>query len=237
KVIYARRQQVIAGEDIHDATIAMIEEQVARAVTERLDSEFAEEWDLPALLVDLQTFYPTRLDVATLETYDDRDDVVALVQEEAVTLYTQKCEDFAGGLEMAKEIERDVMLQILDQRWRDHLSDMDYLRDGIHLRQVAQQDPLTAWQKEGYLMFEHLLEAVDSDFVRYITHVETMVEEEPTIDAGLERAITNAVEIAPGAVDLPGHAAPVKKEGEKIGRNEPCWCGSGRKFKQCHGRP
>ena len=239
KVIYARRQQVIAGEDIHDATIAMIEEQVTRAVTERLDSEFAEEWDLPALLVDLQTFYPTQLDVATLETYDDRDDVVALVVDEAVTLYAQKCEGFAGGLEMAKEIERDVMLQILDQRWRDHLSDMDYLRDGIHLRQVAQQDPLTAWQKEGYLMFEHLLAAVDSDFVRYITHVEAMVEEEATVDAGLERAITNAVEIAPGAVDLPGHgaAAPVKKEGEKIGRNEPCWCGSGRKFKQCHGRP
>ncbi len=239
KVIYARRQQVIAGEDIHDATIAMIEEQVTRAVTERLDSEFAEEWDLPALLVDLQTFYPTQLDVATLETYDDRDDVVALVVDEAVTLYAQKCEGFAGGLEMAKEIERDVMLQILDQRWRDHLSDMDYLRDGIHLRQVAQQDPLTAWQKEGYLMFEHLLAAVDSDFVRYITHVEAMVEEEATVDAGLERAITNAVEIAPGAVDLPGHGAPapVKKEGEKIGRNEPCWCGSGRKFKQCHGRP
>ncbi|MDE3082025.1 MAG: preprotein translocase subunit SecA [Acidobacteriota bacterium] len=239
KVIYARRQQVIAGEDIHDATIAMIEEQVTRAVTERLDSEFAEEWDLPALLVDLQTFYPTRLDVTTLETYDDRDDVVALVVDEAVTLYAQKCEAFAGGLEMAKEIERDVMLQILDQRWRDHLSDMDYLRDGIHLRQVAQQDPLTAWQKEGYLMFEHLLEAVDSDFVRYITHVEAVVEEEATVDAGLERAITNAVEIAPGAVDLPGHGAatPVKKEGEKIGRNEPCWCGSGRKFKQCHGRP
>ena len=239
KVIYARRQQVIAGEDIHDATIAMIEEQVTRAVTERLDSEYAEEWDLTALLVDLQTYYPTRLDVATLETYDDRDDVVALVVDEAVNLYTQKCEAFAGGLEMAKEIERDVMLQILDQRWRDHLSDMDYLRDGIHLRQVAQQDPLTAWQKEGYLMFEHLLAAVDSDFVRYITHVEAVVEEEATVDAGLERAITNAVEIAPGAVDLPGHgaAAPVKREGEKIGRNEPCWCGSGRKFKQCHGRP
>ncbi len=238
KVIYARRQQVISGEDIHDATIAMIEEQVTRAVTTRLDSEFAEEWDLPALLVDLQTFYPTRLDVATLDTYEDRDDVVALVVDEAVSLYAQKCEDFDGGMETAKEIERDVMLQILDQRWRDHLSDMDYLRDGIHLRQVAQQDPLTAWQKEGYLMFEHLLEAVDSDYVRYITHVEAMVEEPASVDAGLERAITNAIEIAPGAVDLPAHAtAPAKKEGDKIGRNEPCWCGSGRKFKQCHGRP
>jgi preprotein translocase subunit SecA len=239
KVIYARRQQVISGEDIHDATIAMIEEQVGGVVSARLESEFSEEWDLPALLVDLQTFYPTQLDLATLETYEDRDDVIALVVDEAVTLYTQKCDAYEGGLEMAKEIERDVMLQILDQRWRDHLSDMDYLRDGIHLRQVAQQDPLTAWQKEGYLMFEHLLEAVNSDFVRYITHVEAVVEEPETVDAGLERAITNAIEIAPGAVDLPEHTtkAPAKKEGDKIGRNEPCWCGSGRKFKQCHGRP
>ena len=75
------------------------------------------------------------------------------------------------------------MLQILDQRWRDHLSDMDYLRDGIHLRQVAQQDPLTAWQKEGYLMFEHLLEAVDADYVRYITHVEATAAVEAEADA------------------------------------------------------
>ena len=95
------------------------------------------------------------------------------------------------------------MLQILDQRWREHLSDMDYLRDGIHLRQVAQQDPLTAWQKEGYLMFEHLLESVDIDYVRYITHVEATALEEAEADAdaadeGLEGALTNVEPARPG---------------------------------------
>jgi preprotein translocase subunit SecA len=135
------------------------------------------------------------------------------------------------------------MLQILDQRWREHLSDMDYLRDGIHLRQVAQVDPLTAWQKEGYVMYEHLLDAVDNDFVRYITHVEAVAEpDEEEADEGLERATTNANQVAPGAAELPAHGTasrskPLPKEGDKIGRNEPCWCGSGRKFKQCHGRP
>ncbi|HVA53643.1 MAG TPA: preprotein translocase subunit SecA [Acidimicrobiales bacterium] len=245
KVIYGRRQQVIDGEDIHDATIEMIEERLTQAVDAQLGTGFVEEWDLNALVLELQSYFPTELNVETLSAYDDVDDVIALVVDEAVGQYEKKSENFPGGLDTAKEIERDVMLQILDQRWRDHLSDMDYLRDGIHLRQVAQQDPLTAWQKEGFLMFEHLLDAVDVDYVRYITHVEAS---EPVTagdeDEGLEGAQTNAVAVAPGATELPAHVtAPAtevraaKKHTEKIGRNDPCWCGSKRKFKQCHGRP
>ena len=139
------------------------------------------------------------------------DEVAGLVIDEAVAQYEKKSEDYPGGLDTAKEIERDVMLQILDQRWRDHLSEMDYLRDGIHLRQVAQQDPLTAWQKEGYLMFEHLLEAVDIDYVRYITHVEAAPapSEVTDDDQGLEGALTNANQVAPGATELPAHASPL----------------------------
>jgi len=239
KVVYGRRQQVIDGEDIHDATIVMIEQCLTDVVEASLGGEFSEEWDLSGLITELANYYPTSLTVDALSVYDDSEDIVALVVEDAVALYEQKCANYPGGMDMAKEIERDVMLQILDQRWRDHLSDMDYLRDGIHLRQVAQQDPLTAWQKEGYTMFEHLLEAVDLDFVRYITHVEA-VENEPEADEGLENAVTNVNQVAPGATELPAHGAskkPAPKEGDKIGRNEPCWCGSGRKFKQCHGRP
>jgi preprotein translocase subunit SecA len=242
KVIYKRRQQVIDGEDIHDATIELIEDSITEAVHDQLEAQFNEEWDLNALLLELQSFYPTEITLDTLSAYSNADDVAGLVVDEAVGLYEKKSENFEGGLDTAKEIERDVMLQILDQRWRDHLSDMDYLRDGIHLRQVAQQDPLTAWQKEGYLMFEHLLEAVDLDYVRYITHVEATVEPAASTndDDGLERAVTNANEVAPGATELPVHEVPKKlnpKERDKIGRNDPCWCGTGRKFKQCHGRP
>ncbi len=243
KVIYARRQQVIDGEDIHDSTIEMIERQIAAVVETYLESEFPEAWDLNALLVDLPTYYPTTITMSDLESYTDRDEAVEAIVADALTEYEAKCEAYPGGLDTAKEIERDVMLQILDQRWRDHLSDMDYLRDGIHLRQVAQQDPLTAWQKEGYVMFEHLLDAVETDFVRYVTHVEaTAPEEEASLqDDGLERAVTNVAEVAPGAVELPSHAgtasATATKPNEKLGRNQPCWCGSGRKFKQCHGRP
>jgi preprotein translocase subunit SecA len=239
KVVYGRRQQVIDGDDIHDATVLMIEQCLTDLVGASLGGEFSEEWDLNGLITELLNYYPTRLTVEALDAYEDREDIVALVVEDALDQYQLKCENYPGGMEMAREIERDVMLQILDQRWRDHLSDMDYLRDGIHLRQVAQQDPLTAWQKEGYTMFEHMLGAVDLDFVRYITHVEA-VENEPEADEGLENAVTNVDQVAPGATELPAHGAPNKpapKEGDKIGRNDPCWCGSGRKFKQCHGRP
>ncbi|MEO9181300.1 MAG: preprotein translocase subunit SecA [Acidimicrobiales bacterium] len=241
KVIYGRRQQVLDGEDMHDATIAMIEETLTQVVDAQLDGEFSESWDIGALSTELVSYYPTKLSVEDLTEYEERDDIVGIVIDEALSLYEKKSEEFPGGLDTAKEIERDVMLQILDQRWRDHLSDMDHLRDGIHLRQVAQQDPLTAWQREGYLLFEKLLANVDADFVRYITHVEALAPEEPsTVDEGLEKAITNAEAIAPDATELPAHGAVKKalpKEGDKIGRNEPCWCGSGRKYKQCHGRP
>jgi preprotein translocase subunit SecA len=247
KVIYKRRQQVIEGEDIHDATIELIEERIADAVASHVGSGFHEEWDMNALVLDLQSFYPTDQTVDSLSVYTDPEEIGALVIDEAVGKYEKKAENFPGGLDTAKEIERDVMLQILDQRWRDHLSDMDYLRDGIHLRQTAQQDPLNAWQKEGYQMFEHLLDAVDIDYVRYITHVEaTAAIEETAADDGLEGALTNANEVAPGATELPAHgnAAPSAPKAstagaphEKLGRNDPCWCGSKRKFKQCHGRP
>jgi preprotein translocase subunit SecA len=246
KVIYGRRQQVIDGEDIHDATIEMIEERLAQAIDERLEAQFAEEWDINALMMELQNYYPTRLTADALDVYEDREEIVALAVDDALSLYEEKCENYPGGIDMAKEIERDVMLQLLDQRWREHLSDMDYLRDGIHWRQVAQQDPLSAWQKEGYIMFEHLLNEVDKDFVRYITHVEATEPalEESNSDEGLENAVTNAEVVAPGATELVAHDAPkaiatkqLKTERDKIGRNDPCWCGSGRKFKQCHGRP
>ncbi|MGA7835516.1 MAG: preprotein translocase subunit SecA [Acidimicrobiales bacterium] len=247
KVIYKRRQQVIDGEDIHDATLELIEERLTQVAVDHLGVGFAEDWDFNALLHDLQSYYPTELGLETLTSYSDADEIAALVIDEAIGKYEKKSENYPGGLDTAKDIERDVMLQILDQRWREHLSDMDYLRDGIHLRQVAQQDPLTAWQKEGYLMFEHLLESVDIDYVRYVTHVEATALEEAEaedelVDDGLQGALTNVNQVAPGATELPEHrtssaASPAPKQHEKLGRNDPCWCGSKRKFKQCHGRP
>ncbi len=240
-VIYKRRAQIIDGEDIHDETLALIQEVIEAAVLAQLDSEYSEEWDLGRLLNEMLIYFPARTTVEELSGYEDSADVAAVLVDEAVALYEARAAAFPGGIETAKEIERDVMLQVIDQRWREHLSDMDYLRDGIHLRQVAQQDPLTAWQKEGFAMFEHMLNNINADFVRVISHVEA-VPAEMEEDPGLARAVTNAAQVAPGDVALPAHERPTAKPAakgpnDKIGRNEPCWCGSGRKFKQCHGRP
>ena len=186
-----------------------------------------------------------------------------------------------GGAETMRQIERDVYLQIMDARWRDHLAEMDNLKDGIHLRWTVQADPLNAWQQEGYSMFGQLMEVIDNDYLRYILHVEAV--QQPAAEPDLDRAVYAAAEdpvaetgamasalLADQGANVPGADiradaarrrggtataggggkaqikrpnAPdpdalvpiVKEQHEKVGRNEPCWCGSGKKFKFCHG--
>lgn len=239
KVIYQRRMQVIDGDDIHEETLEFIEDQLRRVVGEQLAEEFPEEWNLEQCHLEITSYYPTRITLAQLRDAEDKDLIADQIVADALELYEGKCAELPGGLDMAKEIERDVMLQILDQRWRDHLAEMDYLRDGIHLRQVAQVDPLTAWQKEGFELFGRMLDAVDADYVRYITHVEAVVDEPPSSELAEARTNAQDVDVEPGSLQrLPG--SPMRSTDAathvKPGRNEPCWCGSGRKYKQCHGR-
>jgi len=233
KVVYARRLQIIDSEDIHSEVLTMIENVVTEIVDTQIESDFSEAWDVHALFVELQASFPTTLTEEVLATFNDREEVVAAAVADALALYEAKCAAFPEGLETAKEVERDVLLQVIDGRWREHLSDMDYLKEGIHLRQVAQVDPLTAWQREGFDLFSRSLEQVERDFVRFISYIdvagaEAVVEDTTT---GLEGAVTNVE-----AVEIDTPAAPVAVN-EKLGRNEPCWCASGKKFKQCHGRP
>ena len=233
KVVYARRLQIIDSEDIHSEVLTMIENVVTEIVDTQLESDFSEAWDVHALFVELQAYFPTTLTEEVLATFNDREEVVAAAVADALALYEAKCAAFPEGLETAKEVERDVLLQVIDGRWREHLSDMDYLKEGIHLRQVAQVDPLTAWQREGFDLFSRSLEQVERDFVRFISYIdvagaEAVVEDTTT---GLEGAVTNVE-----AVEIDTPAAPVAVN-EKLGRNDPCWCASGKKFKQCHGRP
>ena len=242
KVIYARRQQVIDGEDMHQETLALIEDILTEAVDALLTGEFAEGWDIHALYVGLQGYYPISLSEATLASFANRDAVVTAVIADALALYEAKCATFVDGLETAKIVERDVLLQVVDARWREHLSNMDYLKEGIYLRQVAQIDPLTAWQREGFQMFEHMLDSINHDFVRFITQIEVQTDEVPAEPepVNFEGAVTNAPlveEAADGVVTASGAVVPGAVPNDKLGRNDPCWCGSGKKFKQCHGRP
>ncbi|MBJ7509545.1 MAG: SEC-C domain-containing protein, partial [Ilumatobacteraceae bacterium] len=146
-----------------------------------------------------------------------------------------------------RDVERQVMLRIIDQRWREHLEEMDYLQEGINLRAMGQKDPLSEWQREGYEMFGSMIKGIAQDFVKYVMHVQVVQNDQP---APIVQNIQQLKSEAPSAaadqtanlgVDGPQPSAPVKQqpivnEGwSKTPRNATCPCGSGKKFKMCHG--
>ncbi len=272
KVVYERRMQVIDGEDLRERTLELLEDAIDRVVSDTCASEYPEEWDLDRLIPELQQYYPTRFSAADLAQAESRDQLIESVIAEAVEFYESR--ETALGAELARELERHVMLQIIDQRWRQHLSEMDYLREGIHLRGIAQTDPLVAWQREGFEMFGKLMDAMDDDYIRFVTHIEVVpAEEEPpnftdaTFEAADDPVASPAADGAitepapPAVLSTPSPAprpsptrlaappaavggaavrslaeAPIAPPSTKLGRNDPCWCGSGKKFKVCHGR-
>ncbi len=310
KVIYERRLQVIDGEDLESHTEDLLAGVAEKLVGEYCPTDFEEDWDLKGLVDGLMQYYPTKFSVEDLSQAATTEDLVESIVEEALDFYEEHSESMPGGSETMRQIERDVYLQIMDARWRDHLAEMDNLKDGIHLRWTVQADPLNAWQQEGYSMFGQLMEVIDNDYLRYILHVEAVqpAAAEPDLDRAVYAAAEDPVSetgamatallaeqgtnvarqtspllppgggagavagvgagvggggngnAAPGAngvaaaggngggrgggkakIKRPNAPDPdalvpiVKEQHEKIGRNEPCWCGSGKKFKLCHG--
>src|SRR6202522_1923316 len=217
KVIYERRLQIIDGDDLEERTEDLLAGAVEKQVGEFCPSEYQEEWDLKGLVDSLAQYYPTKFDVADLQQAATTEDLVESIVEEALDFYEKHGEAMPGGVETMRQIERDVYLQIMDARWRDHLSEMDNLKDGIHLRWTVQADPLNAWQQEGYSMFGQLLEVVDNDYLRYVTHVEAVQApaEEPDLDKAVYVAAEDPVVetgalagalLAEQAVNVPGTA-------------------------------
>jgi preprotein translocase subunit SecA len=275
KVIYARRLQVIDGEDQREHTEELLEQTLDELVRSACPGEFPEDWELERLLTEVAQYYPTAFTVEDLTEATTASQIAESLLAEALDAYHERDAVFPGGEDEARQVEREVMMQIIDQRWRDHLAEMDYLREGINLRAMGQQDPLVAWQKEGFEIFGQMVDAIDDDYLRYVMHVQVVAEPAPEPDlsrasyqaaddpvqgAGMLeqlRAAGPAEEAAgagvpegvgaggisvPGAQVSPRHQADpdtqaplVKAPAEKIGRNEPCWCGSGKKFKLCHG--
>jgi preprotein translocase subunit SecA len=184
-----------------------------------------------------------------------------LLHGDAVEQYEQREE--AIGTDTLREIERRVMLSVIDQHWREHLYEMDYLQEGINLRAMGQKDPLVEWQREGYSMFSEMMHGIAQDFVRYVMHVQVVVNpteqpseevrnvqysaaEDPVQGTSGMRAAAQAA-IADGSLDAeevgpvatseaPTMQPVVKSDWDKTPRNAPCPCGSGKKFKLCHGR-
>jgi preprotein translocase subunit SecA len=261
KVIYKRRQQVLDGEDLRDLTIEIIERAMQHVTDAHCDGEYVEQWDVPELLTDVKTYFPTNLDEATISSASNRTELRGMLIDEAIEQYRAREDEL--GADTLRDIERKVMLSVIDQHWREHLYEMDYLQEGINLRAMGQKDPLSEWQREGFDMFEAMMGLVDNDFVRYIFHLQVVREDapapavtnvkyeaadDPVSGAGSIRQAVAAEAAAqqgeaPAALPQSPKAAPTAPEAqapvrvEKTpGRNEPCFCGSGKKYKLCHGK-
>ena len=256
-VIYDQRRRVLEGDDLSDEIRGWIEEVIAANVAQLTDADVTEDWDLAGLVAQMHALYGSDITVDELREEVDVDNREALVEEfvaDATDTYGEREESF--GAELMREIERYVILQVVDSRWREHLDAMDYLREGVHLRAMAQKDPLVEYRGEGHTMFEALGRTIREEVVLTLFHVEVQRDEaqEQLQPAAAPQALayehesvhgSEAIAAAgagaatalaePRPVTATGAPRPVVNEHKDLGRNDPCWCGSGKKFKRCHG--
>ncbi len=264
EVVYKYRDEVLEGRDMADVAREQIEEVIGRLVDDYTPGDFADDWDLEELWVQLDQMYHVDFGIDQIDrSAIDREELKRMLTEDALGLYDEREEEL--GEELMRMLERYLILQIIDQRWREHLYDMDYLREGIHLRGFAQIEPLVAYKNEAFTLFADLMNSIWADFARMIFNVEVEVQG-PNGD-GAEQAPAPPPEWEPpqqvsggfgalaysggtledqptayggdGAEVLAEDPPPVQQrrvdEHDTIGRNDPCWCGSGKKFKKCHG--
>jgi preprotein translocase subunit SecA len=268
EVIYRQRRQVLEGEDLSGEVKDWIREVIERTVDQSAPDEFSNDWDLEGLCAAMQTVYNT--DITAGELREDlseisRETLVEEFLEDALEEYAER--EKLWTPEVAREVERYLILEVVDTRWREHLENMDYLREGVHLRAFAQKDPLVEYRAEGHSMFEELGVLIHEEVVSLLFHaqieprdVDELQRDEDVNGQPLEyghESLAGADAIAAAgagaglvasergtgvtAGTVGGGATAVATQRvvadrDKIGRNDPCWCGSGKKFKKCHGR-
>jgi len=268
-VVYSYRDEVLEGRDISAAAREEIVNLIDRLVAEYTGGDFVEDWDFEGLMRRVEEIFTPSDELASIDpARADREDLILRLQEEALAQYDGREREL--GEELMRNVERFLLLEIIDQRWQEHLYDMDYLQQGIHLRGFAQIEPLVAYKNEAFELFRDLMNSVWGDFARLVFHVEVTVEDSDGNGAPLPASrpspasssatgggrVTysggtgsqpSAVKMAAaGGGGYEGQPEPEPEpmpvvqqrrvdEAEQIGRNDPCWCGSGKKFKKCHG--
>jgi preprotein translocase subunit SecA len=274
RVVYRYRREILEGRDISENGREELEGVIERLVEEYTASDILDDWDLEELETQLRQIWPVAIDVSKLAPESvDREKLKDDLDEDAMAAYDER-EDKLGE-ELMRHLERSILLQVIDNRWREHLFDMDYLREGIHLRGFAQIDPLVAYKNEGFSMFQELMHSIWEEFSKLVFHAEIeftepaggafqgggfeagtdrraldysggTLEAQPSALEQVAQAAGAGTATSGGAVDLAASQAVgggngdvvetvVKDEHENIGRNDPCWCGSGKKYKKCHG--
>jgi preprotein translocase subunit SecA len=276
KVIYAERKQVLEGADLHDQIRHMISDVVDAYVGGATSDGYAEDWDLDQLFTAFKQLYPMSFTLEELEQElggrdaMDAEFLTERIKQDALGAYDKREAEL--GEDAMRELERQVVLSVLDRKWREHLYEMDYLQEGIGLRAYAQRDPLVEYQREGFDLFGSMMEGIKEESVGFLFNLEVQVADAdaaPVEDAGPEqpqveihakglghRAPAQLQYTAPAIDGDAGSGSPVIQSGppsptgagakqaapgQKVGvetpRNAPCPCGSGRKYKRCHGAP
>ena len=259
-VIYAQRRQVLEGTDLSNEIKGWVDEVIEGMVALHTEGEDLRDWDLDGLVQAFNaltdagfTVEELREDLAEIS----REALVEDFREEALEIYGEKETEWGG--EIAREVERYIVLEVVDTRWREHLENMDYLREGVHLRSFAQKDPLVEYRSEGHAMFEELGGLIREEVLLLLFHAQIEPQEAEELSrsddvdgggfayeheslAGADAIAAAGGGAAGGAVAtmLGGGGAVatqqrVTSDRDKIGRNDPCWCGSGKKYKKCHG--
>jgi preprotein translocase subunit SecA len=235
-VIYSERRLVLEGKDIGSQVQDFVAETISAYVRAATAEGFSEDWNLADLWTALKLVYPISFTSEQLladiggAAALDADFLEEKILEDARTAYAQR--EATLGTEVLRELERKVLLSVLDRRWREHLYEMDYLQEGIGLRAMAQRDPLVEYQREGYELFAAMMDAIKEELASLVFNVEVTIEGDGSqIQAkGLESKPAQSVPLQYTAADENG----VVTTGD-VSRNSPCPCGSGKKFKRCHG--
>ncbi len=228
RIIYQWRNQILQGDNTEELLAEWRDDVVEDIVREMTDGVDPSEWDWDELHTALSDLYPSKLG---RDSFDNPQD---LVVEDVVDAFIAEACDAYGAREaeltslVIRSLERTVVLSVIDNKWREHLAEMDYLRSGIGLRAMGQRDPLVEYQREGFGFFEDLVHTTKADSIRYMFHVEVARREEQP----KAQSLTTSSAKGDGTTHR-----QVKRDGDKIGRNAPCPCGSGKKYKRCHGAP
>jgi preprotein translocase subunit SecA len=248
RVIYDQRAELLTSDDISDTIDALLGDVINDAISQHLPpGSIEEEWDVPALTAALASEFAIELPLQ--EWLDEEKDLHeeplrGRIVDRARAMLEEK--RAALGDDLMKRLQRDVMLQVLDSHWKEHLAAMDYLRQGIGLRGYAQRNPKQEYKREAFAMFETLLERIKHEVIRLLLRLQLRSE---SAAEEFGRRFARAAEGVqfkhedpsnplrdPGEMPEEDSAQTYRREGPKLGRNDPCWCGSGKKYKHCHGR-
>ena len=234
EVIYGERRLVLEGKDLKEQVIEFMQDTLAAYVDAATADGYAEEWDLETLWNHLKVIYPISFVPADLDAELggrvglDVELLKHRVLDDLAKAYADR--ESALSSEVTRELERKVLLSVLDRKWREHLYEMDYLQEGIGLRAMAQRDPLVEYQREGYELFAAMMDAIKEEIAGFLFNVEVTVESSEVQAKGIEAKPVSPIGLQYSAADENGNATK-----NDVSRNAPCPCGSGKKYKRCHG--